>query len=608
MLGTLLLLTSIAASGMMVLKHFLRIDIPGCGAGSPCDQAAASRWGTVPLVNLPTSFLALGYFTALLIAWTGSQGALSTPARWLARTGGLVSLGFLVVIAIEKLACPYCLVAHACNLILLAIIETAARRTRTTAPSPFITAAIVGVASLAALGIADQKAKKDAQAKAEQALAESTRQMSQPKPASAVQPPTQPANASTQPSAQQPTTPVAAPTDQQRGFSGRYRWGPEKAPVRIVMYTDYQCRDCKNLESQLTPFLSNPNIAVLIKPFPWCRDCNPKAPHLHDNACIAARAAEAAGMIYGTDGFWKMHHWLFSVNGYFVDNKVLVPGLQSLGFDPQAIIRTMQSPETLDRVKADVAEAWGLGITQTPLIFINGVELKGWSSPDALTRTVNAVLAMNLEPDTFASDLMPTALETYMSDWSESPIRQLPPEVTQRSIGPADAPVTVVLFGDYMEPGTQEADGLLRLFATGPNSKIRYSFAQYPVNDTCNPTLTDLKKFDSCRAALAAEAAAMMAGDEGFWKMHDWLMLNKGVVTDESLAAAAGLIGVDGPALTAGMQNPTPAEAIRIHSRAGKSLGITGIPMIFINGRQVPRFKLDNENLLPRMIDAAAGQ
>jgi len=40
---------------------------------------------------------------------------------------------------------------------------------------------------------------------------------------------------------------------------------------------------------------------------------------------------------------------------------------------------------TLQEVKKDIDEAYTLGIYFTPMIFINGVELKGWNAPQALT-------------------------------------------------------------------------------------------------------------------------------------------------------------------------------------------------------------------------------
>jgi protein-disulfide isomerase/uncharacterized membrane protein len=610
MLGSAFLLVAIIASGMMVLKHFGRLELPGCGVGSGCDQAAASRWGKVLGTPLPTSFFGLAYFLGIFLAWVGNYGVLSVGTRGIVRVSALASAGLLVVMVAEKLTCPYCIATHICNLGFWLLVEAVRKRG---APRSYVpdgvAGAVMAVSCIALVGF-DSRARAIQREKDEQALRESTQQMTAPKP-----PPSQPQPVSPQagntPSTQPPTQAQSTSLPVQptvRGFSGRYRWGPEKATVRIVMYTDYQCPDCKRIEGDLAELQKHPNVAVLIKHFPLSTQCNPRAPgDMHPNACWAARAAQAAGILQGEDGFWRMHHWLFSVGGSFTDASF--PGsLRELGFDPQQFLATMQGPETLQRVKADIDEGLSLGLFYTPLIFINGIELKGWNAPNALNRAVSAVLAVNPEPETFADDVMPTALEKYMSDWREQPVRQIPAEITARFVGPKDAPVTVVLFGDYMESGTQEADGVLRLFASGPDAKFKYSFAQFPVDHACNPVITKPEgtKFASCPAAQAAEAADLSEGPEGFWKMHHWLMVSKGAFTDEALNQELGLHGLDMPQFRAAMAHPTVAEKIRSHARAAQTLGIQTIPMVFIDGKHVPRFKLDNENLLPRMIDEAA--
>lgn len=604
MLGTLLLVTAIAASGMMVLKHFIGIDLPGCGAGSACDQAASSRWGKVPLIDLPTSFIGFAYFLGLLTAWAGSFGAFSTAARWLTRFGALASTLFLAAIFFDNLPCPYCIAAHACNLIFWAMVEATTRSTRTDTPGPFLFGGIVGLATLGGLTYLDLQAQSAARQKAEQQLAETTSKLTQPAPQPIPQPKpdAQPAPQTTTPQPAPPAPPTPA-TPANQGFSGFYRWGPEVAPVRIVMFTDYQCPDCQRIEAEVRELQKNPNISVLIKHFPLSNQCNPLAPgNLHPNACWAARAAHTAGILRGDQGFWQMHHWLFDQKGSFTDAS-LPPAVTAMGFDAPTFVRTLQSQETLARVRADIDEGVKLGLFYTPLIFINGVELKGWTAPQALTRAVNAVLATNPPARSFADDPRPSALDKYMSDWREQPVRQIPAEITERAMGPQNAPVTVVIFGDYMEPGTQEADGVARLFAEGPSANIRYAFAHFPVNKDCNP-VTQVTKFQSCRPAQIAEAAYLVNPDT-FWQMHGWLMSMRGSVTDELLAHNAHAMTLDPASVTDAMTHPEVVARIKRDAEAARALGIQSVPMIFINGRYVPRMKLDNENLLPRMIEEA---
>jgi protein-disulfide isomerase len=195
------------------------------------------------------------------------------------------------------------------------------------------------------------------------------------------------------------------------------------------MFTDYQCQDCYNIETQqLSKLLAERNdVAISIKYFPFCRECNPFVDRdLHQNACWAARAAEAAGMLWGTEGFWKMHAWLFAHHGVFETTAAIEAGIRELGYDPRGFVETMTGPETLRRVQEDTKEAKALGLYFTPMIFINGVELKGWYAPNALLRAVAQVAASNPPARTAADDHPPLAHEKYVADWRDEPVRQMP--------------------------------------------------------------------------------------------------------------------------------------------------------------------------------------
>ena len=72
----------LAASAVVLALSFSRltgIGLVGCGAGSPCAQAAASPWGRVPLLDWPVSHIGAAYFLALLVAWITCRGR-STPS------------------------------------------------------------------------------------------------------------------------------------------------------------------------------------------------------------------------------------------------------------------------------------------------------------------------------------------------------------------------------------------------------------------------------------------------------------------------------------------------------------------------------------------------
>ncbi len=76
------------------------------------------------------------------------------------------------------------------------------------------------------------------------------------------------------------------------------------------MLTDYQCIDCQKVEREIEEILaSRSDVSLSVKHYPMCAEaapgvpCNPYVKQtLHANACWAARAAEAAGILKGDQG------------------------------------------------------------------------------------------------------------------------------------------------------------------------------------------------------------------------------------------------------------------------------------------------------------------
>ena len=391
------------------------------------------------------------------------------------------------------------------------------------------------------------------------------------------------------------------------GFTGRHRLGPEKAAIRVVMVSDFQCEVCERIESQLASiFKQRSDMSLSFKHFPNCADCNrftKQCPHA--NACWAARAAETAGILKGNPGFWEMHAWLFGRRGSFTREEVRA-GLRELDYQIAEFERIMQSPETLTPVLADVEEAIGLGIYQTPAVFINGVELRGWNAPNGVARAIQQLAATNPQPMTAAHDQPPPAVEKLIGDWRAERRRRITPHADRRFLGSETAPVQVVIFGDYQQSRTAESDALVR-DQVADRGDVRYEYRYFPFNRDCNPVVKKETKYpDACRAARAAEATANLAGSEGYWKMHVWLLENQQDFSDATLREAAGQIGIDPDTLLAEMQSPAVHAAIAADARLCQRLGSTSVPTLFINGRRVTRWELENKSILPRIIAAAA--
>jgi protein-disulfide isomerase len=627
-----LLGAAIVLSAFLISKHFGG-GLPGCGPTSGCEALEKTAWGMVPGIRWPVSFLGFAYFFALLAAWMVTDRELPAVARWLLRTGGAASLLFIGVMVFYRKVCPYCVGVHAVNLGVLLLIERETRRTarlsRTggesmtwvvmrkiagTALGAFLVVSLVlGVANARLQEKGRVNAEADRQASTEKILAQAQSQTESQAQALAQAT-----------SGQTPGSGASGDAWGKNGFTGRYRLGPEASPIRIVMLTDYQCVDCQRVEGEIEEILASRNdISLSIKHYPFCAEAAPGVPcnkyvkqTLHANACWAARAAEAAGILKGDKGFFEMHRWLFGRKGTFTDAD-LQAGLVQMGYEPGSFLAVMKGDETLRRVQSDCEEGGTLGLYFTPMVFVNGVEFKGWQVPGALRRTIEEVAAKNPPPLTSSADRPALASLKDVQDWRDQPVRAIPADTRSWSTGAANAGavpagskfVDVIMFGDYQEPYTAAMDIAIRdLMKTRPN--VRYTFRHFPIDPKVNPTLPPNVRPEAVhplagRAAQAAEAAGNLGGAKAYWKMHDWLMRNVKSFSDESLRAAASKMGLDPAALFAEMSKPAVNAPIVEDSRAAQQLGLNAVPMVFVNGKWVLRTLREQENVVLRVIDAA---
>lgn len=615
--GVLALVVAVAACAFMVLHHFGAMQMPGCGVGSPCDAAAKSVWGKVPGIGLPTSFVGFAYFFAMLVAWPMTRGRTSPGMRAFILLGALASVGFVGVAIAEKLPCVYCFVTHAANLVFVVVAELSRRgRDPIKGWQPLLALAVFMISS-GTLAAANAGAKESAKKKADAALKESITKMTEgegKKDETTGQKPEDKtgdgvgvgtnSGAGTETGAG-----VGAEVkgvEERNPLAGRYRMGPEQAAVRVVMWVGYQCEDCRRLEDELEALRADSglSLSVVIKHFPLNTDCNANAPgRHHGNACWAARAAEAAGILGGESAFWAMHDWLFKQRGDF-SNAQMNAQATAMGFNPRDMAALINSPQTLEPVSRDVEDAMKLGIYQTPFVFINGVELKGWNAAQALTRAVRAVAAS--APAATGSDSAPDAAAKFVADWRAMPTVVPPRNFGALGAGAAEADVEVFVWGDYSEPGTAEVDGMFRMFLTPQKPSVRYTFLQFPVDKACNSSIQITKFAMSCRAAKAVKAAEILAGPEGFWKMHERLMMNQNNVTDLLLEGMAMELGIAPKDLFEAMELPDAQQMINTEAAEGMKLGLTSIPFVLVNGKQLTRWKAGYENVIPRIINAAA--
>ncbi|MFC6964021.1 DsbA family protein [Halocatena marina] len=144
---------------------------------------------------------------------------------------------------------------------------------------------------------------------------------------------------------------------------------------------------------------------------------------------------------------------------------------------------------------------------------------------------------------------------------------------TDHTQGPADAPVTLVQYGDYECPYCGRMYPIIRSIRKKMGPKLRFVFRNFP-----------LKQMHSyaVRAAEAAEAA----GAQGqFWEMHDHLYEHQNALEDDDLRGYADELGLDGDEFERSVfVEHRYEEQIRADFKSGIHSGVNGTPTFFING------------------------
>ncbi len=143
----------------------------------------------------------------------------------------------------------------------------------------------------------------------------------------------------------------------------------------------------------------------------------------------------------------------------------------------------------------------------------------------------------------------------------------------RHSIGPADAPVTVVEFTDYDCPFcrryyTDTFPKLMEMYG----DRIRYVMRHFPLV-SMHP-----------EAAKAAEAAECAGEDGRFWEFHDLIMRGVPSLDVESLRRYAVEVGADADTFDRCLDEGEKAAVVQRDLRDGYMHGVRGTPNFFVNG------------------------
>lgn len=157
----------------------------------------------------------------------------------------------------------------------------------------------------------------------------------------------------------------------------------------------------------------------------------------------------------------------------------------------------------------------------------------------------------------------------------------LRPAVTEHDhvAGPADAPLTLVEYGDYQCPHCAAADRVVRALQKAFGPELRFVFRNFPLSEM-HPAAEP--------AAELAESAALRGK---FWEAHDAIFAWSRESGPESLGpeafeSIARTLGLDPQQIEEDISAHRHLERIKSDFKSGVRSGVNGTPTFFINGHR----------------------
>ena len=154
--------------------------------------------------------------------------------------------------------------------------------------------------------------------------------------------------------------PVAIPV------AGSPAIGPQKAPITLVEFSDFQCPYCAAAVPEIKALLKAypTQVRLIFKQFPL---------EEHSQADLAAAAAIAAQK---QNKFWEMHDAMYS-HYQDLSRKSILAMAKLIGLDMDRFENDIDSTQVRETVVRDVQDGNDAGVNGTPTLFVDGQRYNG---------------------------------------------------------------------------------------------------------------------------------------------------------------------------------------------------------------------------------------
>lgn len=369
--------------------------------------------------------------------------------------------------------------------------------------------------------------------------------------------------------------------------------GPADAPVTVVVWSDFACGHCNNVQETLDR---------LVRLYPTQLRFVHRTLPLDEDDTLAAEAGLAAA---AQGRFVPMKDRLYGIAGR-ADRVDLELIARDLGLDMVRFRADLDTHAFRAAIAADVADAARLGIGGTPAFFVNGRPVHGDQPLPVFVRMVDEELvraAHATGPDRYPALVANGRARADAPYGSTNEEIEIDPRKPYRmgtglpghQLGPDDAPVTLVMWGDFECGYCAKTEPMLARAHQKYGNQLRIVYRHFPV-------------IGHPHAVLAAEAGVVAAEQGKFWAFHDQLLAHFGNATRADLETYAIAAHLDLPAFRAALDTRRYHDTVVAEAASAAALGVEATPTIFVNGLPLigSRDEADFDNVIANHLAIAA--
>lgn len=174
--------------------------------------------------------------------------------------------------------------------------------------------------------------------------------------------------------------------------------------------------------------------------------------------------------------------------------------------------------------------------------------------------------------------------QQVLAEFEANTKQDIPVGADDPILGPANAPVQIVVFSDFQCPACRGYARELYTLVEQYAKKIQVVFKHFPLDKTCNPIMKRDLHPKACEAAYAAVAAHKQGR---FWPFHDKLFATDLYEDANTFTSLAEALDLDVQRFEADYPAEATKEKVYTDIELAVRLEVDATPTLFLNQRRV---------------------